>query len=308
MKFFFIFSLFILFFFNTFSKNLLAEENFLTLKQQIDRLQREVNDLSKLVFQSPESSNNIDNEQTVNFAAIDMRIYDLEKDIKNLTLSIEELIFKFDDIDKQFISIEEDFNFKLKNLSNNRNDNELASQNLPNSISENEDDNTLGTLKLTSPDQTETVNDQNIENDVNQDEIQDDLKENLSPEDQFQRAFDKIRNKNYSEAIEEFKIFIDNNQENQLSGSAHYWLGELYLLEKNNREAALILAEGYQKYPESIKAPEMLYKLSDALLQIGKKNEACNTLTKISKDFSKHKIKNKAEKKKNELSCDTSVE
>ena len=28
--------------------------------------------------------NNIDNEQTVNFAAIDMRIYDLEKDIKNL--------------------------------------------------------------------------------------------------------------------------------------------------------------------------------------------------------------------------------
>ena len=159
MKFFFIFSLFIIFFFNTFSKNLLAEENFLTLKQQIDRLQREVNDLSKLVFQSPESSNNIDNEQTVNFAAIDMRIYDLEKDIKNLTLSIEELIFKFDDIDKRFISIEEDFNFKLKNLSNNRNDNELASQNLPNSISENEDDNTLGTLKLTSPDQTETVND-----------------------------------------------------------------------------------------------------------------------------------------------------
>ena len=71
MKFFFIFSLFIIFFFNTFSKNLLAEENFLTLKQQIDRLQREVNDLSKLVFQSPESSNNIDNEQTVNFAAID---------------------------------------------------------------------------------------------------------------------------------------------------------------------------------------------------------------------------------------------
>tara|TARA_Y100001970_G_scaffold153382_1_gene187814 strand:- start:1707 stop:2633 length:927 start_codon:yes stop_codon:yes gene_type:complete len=308
MKFFFIFSLFIIFFFNTFSKNLLAEENFLTLKQQIDRLQREVNDLSKLVFKSPESSNNIDNEKTVNFAAIDMRIYDLEKDIKNLTLSIEELIFKFDDIDKRFISIEEDFNFKLKNLSNNRNNNESASQNLPNSISENEDDNTLGTLKLTSPDQTDTFNDQNIKNDVNQNEIQDDLKENLSPEDQFQRAFDKIRNKNYSEAIEEFKIFIDNNQENQLSGSAHYWLGELYLLEKNNREAALILAEGYQKYPESIKAPEMLYKLSDALLQIGKKNEACNTLTKISKDFSKHKIKNKAEKKKNELSCDASIE
>ena len=104
-----------------------------------------------------------------------------------------------------------------------------------------------------------------------------------------------------------FQVHLQN-QENQLSGSAHYWLGELYLLEKNNREAALILAEGYQKYPESIKAPEMLYKLSDALLQIGKKNEACNTLAKISNDFPKHKIKNKAEKKKIELSCDTSIE
>ena len=98
--------------------------------------------------------------------------------------------------------------------------------------------------------------------------------------------------------------FISNNPENQLSGSAHYWIGELLLLEKNNREAALVLAEGYQKFPKSIKAPDMLYKLSEALFEINKNFEACKTLTKLSNDFSSHKLKNKSEKKKIELQCD----
>ena len=104
--------LFIFIYFIAINKPLLAEDNLLTLKQQLDRLQREVTDLSKSVFTNSKLNNdpatNVNNDQTINFAAIDMRIYDLEKDIKNLTLSIEELIFKFDDIDKRFISIEED--------------------------------------------------------------------------------------------------------------------------------------------------------------------------------------------------------
>ena len=128
--------------------------------------------------------------------------------------------------------------------------------------------------------------------------------EKLAPEDQFQNAFDKIRKKQYEEAKLLLRNFISNNPENQLSGSAHYWIGELLLLEKNNREAALVLAEGYQKFPKSIKAPDMLYKLSEALFEINKNFEACKTLTKLSNDFSSHKLKNKSEKKKIEMQCD----
>ena len=105
------------------SKPLFAEENMLTIKQQLDRLQREVNDLSKLIFKNTNQSNanpTFNNDsQTEKFAAIDMRIYDLEKDIKklttnyimnyttpinfeedikNLTMNLEELVFKLDDI------------------------------------------------------------------------------------------------------------------------------------------------------------------------------------------------------------------
>ena len=81
-------------------------------------------------------------------------------------------------------------------------------------------------------------------------------------------------------------------------------MAKLYLFEKNYREAVLTFVEGHEKYPNSIKAPNMLYEMADALLKMGKNKEACVTLTTLSKEFSTHKLKNKAEKKKLEISCD----
>ena len=45
-----------------------------------------------------------------------MRIYDLEKDIKNLTMNLEELIFQLDEIINRINKIEEDFDIKLQNI------------------------------------------------------------------------------------------------------------------------------------------------------------------------------------------------
>ena len=85
-------------------------------------------------------------------------------------------------------------------------------------------------------------------------------------------------------------------------------MGEIYLLKKEFREAALILAEGYQKFPESIKAPDMLYKLSEALVLIDKKNDACSTLIKLDKEYPDNKLKSKVAKKVSELNCTISSE
>ena len=93
-----------------------------------------------------------------------------------------------------------------------------------------------------------------------------------------------------------------------MSGAAHYWLGEIYLLKKEYREAALILAEGYQKFPTSIKAPDMLYKLSESLVLIDKKNDACSTLIKLDKEYPDNKLKSKVVKKVFELNCSTPSE
>ena len=292
------------------SNNLIAEENLLTIKQQLDRLQRDVNDLSKSFYNNPaqqiQNSEQNNNIQSINFAAIDIRIYDLEKDIKNLTMNIEEILFQLDEINTKISEVEENFINSNNNIPNESSIN-LDNENQNLELKTNNEDNTLGELKITSENEN-SYNEEEVQSDqtLNNQQLEDNI--NLSPEDQFQAAFDLIRDKKYEDAKLALSNFIINNSENQLSGSAHYWLGELFVLEKNYREAALIFAEGYQKYSKSIKAPEMLYKLSEALIKIEKKSEACNTLTKLTKDFSKHKITKKAENKILEISCDISVE
>ena len=101
------------------SNNLIAEENLLTIKQQLDRLQRDVNDLSKSFYNNPaqqiQNSEQNNDIQSINFAAIDIRIYDLEKDIKNLTMNIEEILFQLDEINTKISEVEENF----VNINNN---------------------------------------------------------------------------------------------------------------------------------------------------------------------------------------------
>ena len=287
--------LFIILVFSSFS--LYGEENLLTLKQQLDRLQRDVNDLSKVVFQknirnTDESS--IKSENSMNFSAFDMRIYDLEKDIKNLNSNFEDLVFQVDEIKILFeelsIKVETTLINKIEKVENS----EISSA----EINEVEDtEHTLGTLKINSDDLSddntkETIN--NLENE----------NKDLSPDEQFQLAFDLLRSQKFDQAKNSLREFIVNNTNNDLAGSAHYWLGEIHLLKKEYREAALIYAEGYQKYPSNTKAPDNLYKLAVALLKIDKTNEACNTLNKFVKEYKDHKLFAKTNSKITELKCE----
>ena len=287
--------LFIILVFSSFS--LYGEENLLTLKQQLDRLQRDVNDLSKLVFQknirnTDESS--IKSENSMNFSAFDMRIYDLEKDIKNLNSNFEDLVFQVDEIKILFeelsIKVETTLINKIEKVENS----EISSA----EINEVEDtEHTLGTLKINSDDLSddntkETIN--NLENE----------NKDLSPDEQFQLAFDLLRSQKFDQAKNSLREFIVNNTNNDLAGSAHYWLGEIHLLKKEYREAALVYAEGYQKYPLNAKAPDNLYKLAVALLKIDKTNEACNTLNKFVKEYKDHKLFAKTNSKITELKCE----
>ena len=280
-----------------------SNENDLTISQQLERLQREVSDLSKEVFSnSPNQSNGTNNDFVKNLSAIDLRIYDIENDIKNLTSNLEELYFQLDDIFNKLENLELVINnlqsVPLNNVEVSADEiSEDSSEVKSNTLSETE--NTLGTLNI-----SKNTNDTNEEVVSDDQEVNSNKKEEaLSPEDQFQVAFDYIRDKKWQDAKSSFEKFILDNPENQLSGSAHYWLGELYILEKNYREAALIFAEGFQKFPDSIKAAEMLFKLSQSLYQVEKTTEACKTMEKLIIDFPKNKIIPQTKKQIVEYNC-----
>ena len=290
----------------------IANENLLTLKQQLDRLQRDVNDLSKSVynksFEPSDSSNQT--EETINFSAIDIRIYDLETDIKNLTLSFEELTFQLDDVLNSLSSLEQNINFQIENINNKL----MAKQPSVNNLkiieeeSGNEDKNTLGKLVISSDEKNNNQDELNKsdENDGTQDNNEKPVK--LSPEKEFQLALDQMRLKNYDQSKVMLKSFINTYEENQLSGSAHFWLGKIYIFESNFREAVFVLGEGVQKFPKSIKAPNMLFELSNSLLEMKKKEEACKTLSIINSNYSESKIANLAIKKKTEMGCENAVQ
>ena len=301
-------SLFLLLFILTINLNKSFAEDALTIKQQLDRIMEEVKDLNKAVFNKSfdnEKLNSLDESiDAERFTSIDIRIYDLEKDIKNLTLQFEEILFKLDDISNDMVDLESKLisKFEKSNI-------EPRKENIENNKAGTDEDleieekNTLGKIVI-SDDNTKNVkepSDLNVEKKKNSllQEVS-----NLKPEEQMQYALDQMMKKNYNDSKNILDHFIENFPENQLSGSAHFWLGKIYLFETNYRKAAIVFGEGVQKFPNSIKAPEMYYELAKSLKEMDKIPESCKTLTLLEQNYEGNKFTKDPEKIKDTLKCE----
>ena len=283
-------------------------EDALTIKQQIDRIMEEVKDLNKAVFNKSFDQNKLfienKNNDTERFTSIDIRIYDVEKEIKKLTLKFEEILFKLDDISNDMISIKAELDNELKKNSIETKKENIDS-NKTNKLEKTsiKEENTLG--KIVISDNTKSINNTNLPS-SDQEEEKNILKQelnNLSPEEQMQFALDQMMKKNYNKSKKILINFIENFSNNQLSGSAHFWLGKIYLFESNYRRAAIVFGEGVQKFPKSIKAPEMYYELAKSLKEMNKYPEACKTITLLEKNYKGNKYTKDPEKIKDKLNC-----
>ncbi len=302
-------SLFLILFIFTINFNKSFAEDALTIKQQLDRIMEEVKDLNKAVFNKSfdnEKLNSLDESiDTERFTSIDIRIYDLEKDIKNLTLQFEEILFKLDDISNDMTDLESELTLKLeKNNIESKKENIENYQDTTEEDLEIEEKNTLGKIVISDNNKAENdkdTSDLNVEKEKNSS-----LKElsSLNPEEQMQYALDQMMKKNYNDSKNILDQFIKNFPENQLSGSAHFWLGKIYLFETNYRKAAIVFGEGVQKFPNSIKAPEMYYELAKSLKEMDKISESCKTLALLAKNYEGNKFTKDPEKIKDKLNCD----
>ena len=302
-------SLFLILFILTINFNKSFAEDALTIKQQLDRIMEEVKDLNKAVFNKSfdnEKLNSLDESiDTERFTSIDIRIYDLEKDIKNLTLQFEEILFKLDDISNDMADLESELISKLeKSNIESKKENIENYQDTTEEDLEIEEKNTLGKIVISDNNKAENdkdTSDLNVEKEKNSS-----LKElsSLNPEEQLQYALDQMMKKNYNDSKNILDEFIKNFPENQLSGSAHFWLGKIYLFETNYRKAAIVFGEGVQKFPNSIKAPEMYYELAKSLKEMDKISESCKTLALLAKNYEGNKFTKDPEKIKDKLNCD----
>ena len=302
-------SLLLILFILTINFNKSFAEDALTIKQQLDRIMEEVKDLNKAVFNKSfdnKKLNSLDESiDTERFTSIDIRIYDLEKDIKNLTLQFEEILFKLDDISNDMADLESELILKFE-----KSNIESKKENIENYQATTEEDleieekNTLGKIVISDNNKAENDKDSselNVEKEKNS--LLRELSR-LNPEEQMQYALDQMMKKNYNDSKNILDDFIKNFPENQLSGSAHFWLGKIYLFETNYRKAAIVFGEGVQKFPNSIKAPEMYYELAKSLKEMDKIPESCKTLTLLEQNYEGNKFTKDPEKIKDKLNCD----
>ena len=83
-----------------------------------------------------------------------------------------------------------------------------------------------------------------------------------SDRDNYQAAFELLKQQRYDEASTAFQQFLQTFPDSELAGNAQYWLAESYYVTEQFTEALAAFTEVTTRYPLS-------RKLADALLKIG---------------------------------------
>jgi tol-pal system protein YbgF len=124
-----------------------------------------------------------------------------------------------------------------------------------------------------------------------------------SAQDQYNRAFGLLRQADYPAAEQALRAFIQRYPNDPLAGNAQYWLGETYYVRKDYNGAAAAFAEGYQKYPKGGKAADNLLKLGMALGFLGQKADSCRAYSRLDRDFPNSPARDRGADEKKRLGC-----
>ena len=98
-------------------------------------------------------------------------------------------------------------------------------------------------------------------------------------------AYDLIKNKHFNDAIVAMQSFVTQYPNGGYTANAHYWLGELYMTQKDYDKASTQFDVVLSQFPSSSKAAPSLLKSAYALASSGKKQEAIARLKQVIKHY-----------------------
>ena len=126
-----------------------------------------------------------------------------------------------------------------------------------------------------------------------------------SPQDRYNYARSFLMRRDFAGAERALRAFVETYPESELAGNAQYWLGETYYVRNNFGIAAQTFAEGFQRYPDSSKAPDNLLKLGMSLAALDRTEDACITLAKLDSEYPQApaNIKRRADQERSRLQC-----
>jgi tol-pal system protein YbgF len=102
----------------------------------------------------------------------------------------------------------------------------------------------------------------------------------------YQKAVDLVLvNKDFEQAITAFEAFIIDYPQSSYIANSYYWLGQLLYKEKKRSEARAAFLTVAEKYPESNKRPDSLYKIGFIDEYLGNVESAKIFYTKVVNEF-----------------------
>ncbi|MBS0359011.1 MAG: tol-pal system protein YbgF [Proteobacteria bacterium] len=101
----------------------------------------------------------------------------------------------------------------------------------------------------------------------------------------YDRAYQLVKDKRYSEATVSMESFIRDFPKSEYAGNAHYWLGEMYLIQGQHDQAITELSTVVKDYPRSPKKAAAITKLGLTYYDLGKWQEAKDNFKKVKSEF-----------------------
>lgn len=110
-------------------------------------------------------------------------------------------------------------------------------------------------------------------------------------------AFDLIKTKRFNDAIKAMQSFVNDYPKGGYTANAQYWLGELYMTQKDYPQAITHFEIVLQQFPSSSKSAPSLLKIGYAFAASGKKQDAIVRLKQVVKHYPDTNTARLAEKK-----------
>jgi tol-pal system protein YbgF len=101
----------------------------------------------------------------------------------------------------------------------------------------------------------------------------------------YKAAFALIRERQYDASVVAFLAFVKDFPKGALVGNAHYWLGEVYMVQGDASLAAQSFERVITEFPQHRKIPDALYKAGVAYQNIGDIGKANEALQRVLNEY-----------------------
>lgn len=257
--------------------------------QSLSSLQNDINILREDVLSLQRQSYRENAENPQKSSDVQVRLGQLEEQVRSLTGKVEELEYQIKTFDDKVALINKDIDVRFKMLEGKPV--ESMGSVLPSS-----------TPKFNAPQAVDAP--KSVTGDV----VKGETLEPIGSKEVakiYEEGLKALKANDYVVSEQNFMKILNQNPNDKLAGNAQYWLGEVYYAKKDYAKAAIAFAKGYQTYKEGAKGADSLFKLGMSMKSLKKNTEACAAFMSMKTEFPKvsAELLKKAEDEAKTLKC-----